>query len=319
VSSVVVLRALGLGDLLTALPALRGVREAFSGRRVVLVAPRPLAPLARHAGCVDEVCQRAPLAAVAPLPEPPEVAVNLHGRGPRSHRLLLETRPGGLVAFAHPEVDESRSGPPWRDDEHEVDRWCRLLAAYRIAADPSRLDLAPPHRPVPDRARGATLIHPGAASPARCWPAQRWAAVARVEASRRGVVVTGNGREAPLARRVAGLAGLDPSCVVAGTTDVLDLAALVAAAGRVLCGDTGVAHLATALGTPSVVLFGPTSPARWGPPAGRARHRVLWAGWHGDPHADEPDRGLLAIGVEDVLAELAALDERSGALTGARS
>ena len=45
--------------------------------------------------------------------------------------------------------------------------------------------------------------------------------------------------------------------------DLLELTAVVAAAARVVCGDTGVAHLATALGTPSVVLFGPTSPARW--------------------------------------------------------
>jgi ADP-heptose:LPS heptosyltransferase len=74
-----------------------------------------------------------------------------------------------------------------------------------------------------------------------------------------------------------------------------------------VCGDTGVAHLATALGTPSVVLFGPTAPARWGPPPDRPIHRVLWAGAEGDPHADRPDPGLLRIGVDDVLVELADL------------
>jgi ADP-heptose:LPS heptosyltransferase len=80
----------------------------------------------------------------------------------------------------------------------------------------------------------------------------------------------------------------------------------VAHAGRVLCGDTGVAHLATAYGTPSVVLFGPTPPSEWGPPPGRTRHRVLWSGGRGDPHAATPDAGLLAITVDDVLG---ALDE----------
>ena len=68
-----------------------------------------------------------------------------------------------------------------------------------------------------------------------------------------------------------------------------------------LCGDTGVAHLATAFGTPSVVLFGPTPPAEWGPPPERPQHVVLHRGGRGDPHADEPDPGLLAITVEDVL------------------
>ena len=79
----------------------------------------------------------------------------------------------------------------------------------------------------------------------------------------------------------------------------------MAVAGRVVCGDTGVAHLATALGTPGVLLFGPSSPHAWGPPAGL--HRVLWARREGDPHADRPDPGLLAIGVRDVVRELAAL------------
>jgi len=85
---------------------------------------------------------------------------------------------------------------------------------------------------------------------------------------------------------------------------VLALGRLVAAADRVVCCDTGVAHLATALGTPSVVLFGPTSPALWGPPADRPWHRALWAGGSGDPHGQLPDPGLLAIAADQVLEAL---------------
>jgi ADP-heptose:LPS heptosyltransferase len=80
---------------------------------------------------------------------------------------------------------------------------------------------------------------------------------------------------------------------------------VVAHAARVLCADTGVAHLATALGTPSVVLFGPTPPARWGPPPERTRHRVLWAGRSGDPNGDRPDPGLLTLQPRDVLEAIA--------------
>jgi ADP-heptose:LPS heptosyltransferase len=83
----------------------------------------------------------------------------------------------------------------------------------------------------------------------------------------------------------------------------------VAAARRVICGDTGLAHLASAYGIASVVLFGPTSPERWGPPP-RARHRVVWAGSTGDPHAAEPDAGLLAITPAQVIAELGELPMR---------
>jgi ADP-heptose:LPS heptosyltransferase len=79
---------------------------------------------------------------------------------------------------------------------------------------------------------------------------------------------------------------------------------VVATASLVVCGDTGVAHLATAYATPSVVLFGPTPPAYWGPPD-RPWHRSLWTGGTGDPHGDAPDPGLLEIAVDDVVAAAA--------------
>src|SRR5204863_9507090 len=109
------------------------------------------------------------------------------------------------------------------------------------------------------------LLHPGASSRARQWPPERWAAVARAQRDAgRHVVVTGSVAERPLGLDVAREAGLDPTVVLAGRTTLLQLTALVAAASLVVCGDTGIAHLATALGTLSVILFGPTSPARWG-------------------------------------------------------
>jgi ADP-heptose:LPS heptosyltransferase len=103
--------------------------------------------------------------------------------------------------------------------------------------------------------------------------------------------------------------------VLAGRTSLLELAAAVAAAGRVVCGDTGPAHLATAFGTPSVVLFGPTPPAEWGPPPG-GPHIALWAGRRGDPHAQAPDPGLLELGPADVAAALARLPFHAPHLTG---
>src|SRR5690606_25199260 len=81
----------------------------------------------------------------------------------------------------------------------------------------------------------------------------------------------------------------------------------VARAELLICGDTGVAHLATALRTPSVLLFGPTSPAHWGPPAARTWHRVLWKGARGDPHASRIDPGLARITVGEVREAVAAL------------
>jgi ADP-heptose:LPS heptosyltransferase len=304
--AVVVLRALGLSDLLTAIPALRALADAFPRHPRLLATPAVLAPLARASGAVDEVVPADGLDQALPQRlHGAALAVNLHDRGPDSHQLLLATEPRRLVAFAHPAVPASSQGPRWRPDEHEVARWCRLLEDSGIAADPTRLDLELPAGPVPHGAQGATLIHPGAASPARRWPPERFAAVARSElAQGRWVVVTGGPDEADLAADVAAQAGLPDSAVHAGQPGVLALARMVAAADRVVCGDTGVAHLATALRTPSVVLFGPTSPALWGPPPDRPWHRALWAGTSGDPRGQRPDPGLLAIGVDQVVEAL---------------
>lgn len=307
----VVLRALGVGDLLTAVPAMRGLAAAFPDHRRVLAAPQALEPLAMLTGAVDAVSPAQPLQALAHSLGSPDVAVNLHGRGPQSHQVLLSARPGRLISFHHADVPQSAGAPEWRAEEHEVWRWCRLLEESGVPADPSDLHIAPPRAPAPDEARGATLIHPGAASPARRWPPERWAAVARAElASGRRVVLTGSAAESRLLLDVAALGGVPTESLYAGRVDLGGLACLVAAAGRVVCGDTGVAHLATALRTPSVVLFGPTSPAHWGPPPDHRRHRVIWKGGLGDPHARYPDPGLLEIQVEDVLS---ALDEVPGA------
>lgn len=312
-------RALGLGDLLTAVPALRGLRRAFPDHRVVLATPERLRSLALHTKAVDEVVPATALEPVDLEDRSVDLGVNLHGRGPQSHAAVLAAAPRRLIAWAHPDVPESGSLPAWRADEHEVERWCRLLRECGIDADPSELEIDAPPIAVPERARNATLIHPGAASPARRWPVERYAAVAASErAARRSVVVTGGTDEVHRARRVARLAGLPRDAVLAGVTSVMGLAALVASAARVVCGDTGVAHLATALGTPSVVLFGPTSPRHWGPPPARRIHRALWAGTTGDPHGSAPDRGLLAIEAADVIAELDVL-AREDVLVGATS
>lgn len=312
---VLVLRALGLGDLLTAAPALRALARAYPGHERVLAAPAVLAPLVER---IDPGLHVEPVGELEPLPaglHGADLAVNLHGRGPQSHRLLRDTRPGKLIWFEHPDIAGSRGAPRWRPVEHEVRRWCRLLGESGVLADPAELDIEPPPGEPPGAARGATLLHPGAASGARRWPAERFAEVALHERRQgRRVVVTGAGGEVGLAREIVRRAGLEPECMLAGRTDLAGLARTVAAAGRVVCGDTGLAHLATALGTPSVVLFGPTAPDLWGPPPERKLHRVLWAGETGNPHGAAPFAGLLDLHAGEVIGALEMIEpgERFG-------
>ena len=305
-----VYRTLGLGDLLTGVPALRALRRALPDHRIVLAAPeaqRPLVELIALAGAIDELVPTEELCPVAWPGPAPEIAVDLHGNGPASRAPLAALRPGRLVAF------DLSGGPRWNPDEHERHRWCRLVAesfGVRLGVDADPGDLRLPAPAASSVVPGAVVVHPGAASQSRRWPARRYAAVAGalVSAGLR-VLVTGSAGERSLADEVRRGAGLAPADVLTGRTDLGTLAAQVAQARLVICGDTGTAHLASAFGTPSVLLFGPTPPALWGPPPGP--HTVLWHGTGaGDPHGNEIDPALLAITVDEVLA--AAGDLLSG-------
>lgn len=291
---VLVLRALGLGDLLTAVPALRALRTAVPDARLVVAAPAGLEPLVRLLPEVDELLATAARDDLDP-PFSPDLAVNLHGRGPESHRALLRCLPRRVVAFRSDAAGVE--GPAWREQEHEAARWCRLLReSLGAPADPTDglLGTAPPtDRP------GVLVVHPGAASPARRWPAERYAEVARRLRAHGDVVLTGGPDEAGLALEVARAADLPPDAVLAGRTDLETLAGLVGHARVVVSGDTGVAHLAAAYDRPAVALFGPTPPQWWAPAWGRTR--VLWRGMGpGDPHAGAPDAALLALSTGEV-------------------
>ncbi|TNC36596.1 glycosyltransferase family 9 protein [Mumia zhuanghuii] len=303
----VVLRALGLGDLLAAVPALRGLRRALPDHETVLLCPPDIGALLHDAGVVDTVVAHTGL---SPLPRHvhgADVAVDLHGSGPQSHVLLQAIHPRRLVGYAC--TAAGVEGPTWDRAEHERARWCRLVdETWGTACDPddTALDVDLPAPPV----GGAVVLHPGAAAGARRWPPDRWAEVAAAVARQAPVVLTGTAEERGLCVRVADEAGLTEKAVLAGETDVAGVASLVRSARLVLCSDTGVAHLAPAFGTPSVTLFGPTPPARWGPPP-RDVHRVLWGrgrpglSEEGDPHGESVDDGLLAIEPVEVLAAAA--------------
>jgi ADP-heptose:LPS heptosyltransferase len=212
--------------------------------------------------------------------------------------VLHQLRPRRLVGFGN--LAAGHDGPGWLPDEHEAQRWCRLIEeTYGIPVDSRDLRLP---KPVPRARPGRVIVHPGAAFGSRRWPADRFGHVA-AWAARAGyeVAVTGDSGERSLADRVCEVAGLGPRANLAGSTDLFALAAQVAHARLVICGDTGVAHLATAFGTPSVVLFGPVPPGEWGP-RDVGPHVALWKGYtRGAPRAEQLDPALGAIEIADVV------------------
>jgi len=297
------LRALKLGDLLVAVPALRGLRRAFPEHRLVLAAPGWLAPIVSLVGAVDELLPtpglRGPLALA---PKSVDVAVNLHGNGAESRGALEALEPRRRIGHLAPGWD----GPEWADGIHERTRWARLLDWHGILADPADLYLDVPDIAVSEP--GSAVLHVGAFYGSRQWPVERFAAVAAaLEASGHRVVFTGSAADRPRAQAVAEQAGLGDGRILAGELALDEFAATVSAATLIVSADTGAAHLASAYRIPSVVLFGPAPPEEWGPPPGP--HVVLTDASlrRGETFSNEPDPALLAVQPGQVLAALAEL------------
>jgi ADP-heptose:LPS heptosyltransferase len=314
--TVLVLRALGLGDALTGLPALRGARRLYPDRFLTMAVGPEIGGWLKGLGLIDEVL---PNDRLADLEWPPSgwigvgghVAIDLHGRGPLSHRILAATAPDELIAFRCRRAGHL-AGPRWQQEEHEVQRWCRLIRSAGGSCDAEDLRL-----PRSGDRTDSVVVHPGAASASRRWPEDRWGLLAgRIARSGRRIIVTGGPGEVELCTRVveiasaAGGAGAADMQVEAGTLDLPALTTVIGGSALLVSGDTGVAHLATALSTPSVLLFGPTAPQYWGPAIDSTRHTVLWHGSvdePGNPHGDVIDPALASITASEVIEAVSDL------------
>jgi len=322
---VLVVRHCGLGDLLTALPAMRAIRRHHPEHRLVTTCPTSLLGLARRLAIADAFITEPPLARLDPtqhvsvdealvsriltLKWRPKIVVAL--RVPVRADLmaaLARMAPERLVAYRHAEVPGTEGFPEFSFDDHILVRWERLLRSSGIRTDRNDLYLVPDDIVFEPRT-GRTVIHVGSASPSRRWPTERWAAVGKAAtAMGHSVVVTGSEAEWPLADMVVRLAGLPRARNLCGSTDILELAAIVQRARLVLSTDTGIAHLATAFRRRSVTLFGAVSPAQWGPPTDYKLNVSLWKGGYGEAYADTADNGLLGISISDVLEAITQSD-----------
>ncbi len=309
---ILVVKLADLGDVLTATPALRALRNAHPAAHIAaLVTPRSEVAL-RGSTAVDEVV----VFDKAPFDQPTEA-----GRGlPGALRFAAELRRGrwdaltllhhlttafGVAKYAAlclasgaPMRAGLDNGRGWflthraRDDgfgaRHEVDYWLEVVGLLGGFHAHPRLELA---IGLSDHAwadetlvqlghgdRGVAIVHPGSGgfSLARRWPADRFAAVARGLADRLGLrplVLHGPAPgELELAQKVAqgrlDLIGPAPSPQA--------LAALLARASLFVGNESGVMHLAAAMETPTVAIFGPTNDRAWGPyPPGAPRFAVV--------------------------------------------
>jgi ADP-heptose:LPS heptosyltransferase len=111
------------------------------------------------------------------------------------------------------------------------------------------------------------VVHPGAGTPNRLWPAERYAEVCdRVQDALGGrVLLLGGPREAPLLAAIRAAMQTPAAALLEGPLSLRQMAAILQRADLFLGSDAGPAHLAAAVGTRAVVLFGAALPAQWAP------------------------------------------------------
>ena len=303
IEHIAVFRALQLGDLLCAVPALRALRAAYPKARVTLIGlPWAHAFATRFRHYLDDFI---PFPGAPGLPERQasatevgafrrrveaarfDLALQLHGNGSYSNGLVADLG-ARLWAGFHPPGARAPEGGfsiAYPDGEPEVRRLLRLLAFLGIPARGEGLEfpIAPDEWREFARVRerfGLQLgryvcLHPGGRAPARRWAPEGFARVAdRLAGRGLQVVLTGTAEEGELTRAVS-RAMLAPSVNLAGEAVMGVLAALFAGARLVVCNDTAVSHFAAALRVPSVVVFTGSSPQRWAP-LDRKLHRAVY-------------------------------------------
>jgi len=207
-----------------------------------------------------------------------------------------------------------------RDTRHVVEFNLTMLKALGVENGPAKFPITHVESDVAGFVRTAAggryaLLNPGAAWPNKRWPPDRFAAVASGLESRcglRSVVLWGPG-ERDLGEEVAARA--KGAAIVSPPTSIRDLVAIARGAAVMVSGDTGPMHIAAAVGTPVVGIYGPTRPERNGPwgPEDMVVSRATTCECHHLRSCRRQTMCLLEIGADEVLAaaELRLARERT--------
>jgi predicted lipopolysaccharide heptosyltransferase III len=296
-----------IGDVLLCTPVLSGLREAFPGATITALVNAGTQDVLLHHPDVDEILL---------VNRPRGTAGSRGRYWADQFRLLrllrerrfdlaLDLTDGDRAAFltwasgARLRVGFNRERrfrgrayhrcvPPWSGRRHAVEADLEALRLLGLQVHPVAPSLGLPpeaevaaedllaHKRV-SRDRDLVLVHPGARWWFKTWPAERFAALGDRIAEELGaqILIAGGRGDAPAAEAIQGQMR-SPAMSVAGETSVLQLAAVLKRCRLFVGNDAGPMHIAAAVGTPVVALFGPTDPAEWGPQG--EGHVVLYKG-----------------------------------------
>lgn len=307
VSRIAVLRGGGLGDVLSAVPAMEALGAAYPGAEIVLLCPPGLrtlmtdrpSPVSRvvplpaargvyepHEGFGDRTVSETFYAEMADLPI--DLGVQVHGGGRWSNPFLLNLRPRWTVGTRSPDAEPLSRWVPYRLYQHEAMRWLEvvgLAGATPVTLEPrvavTEADLVGAQQVLPWWEERFVVFHPGARDPRRRWPVENFAAIiaACVTFGMRAVIV-GTAAERPVTRGVAERVrnavsrACAESVLVLEDLDLSSLCGVLARSAVMIGNDSGVRHLARAVGAPTVGIFWIGNAFNAGP-LGRSRDRVL--------------------------------------------
>jgi heptosyltransferase I len=336
-SRILVIRFGRIGDMLVATPALRAIRRAYPQVPVDVVTTGAGVVTLAGLDTVDDVLELRNRR-VPPLlnPERRRLVGTLRARGydvvfllegaERYRRLAADVGAPVVYTFARDDEPATPVRARRAPDRHEGRRFLDVLALAGIPAAGEQYDF---HVDDPAREQAAALlaragIPPGAriagihagqyrkrslrrGPHAKAWPTDRYAEVVRrLSGDGFAVVLTGSAEERALNRDILSLLPPGAAADLAGRTDLRTLAAVIERCTVFLAPDTGPAHLAAAVGTPLVALFGPKAPHIMGPLGDDARIVRLYP--EPSTASAEARRGyhprMFAITVQDVMAAL---------------
>lgn len=324
-----------LGDMVCALPALHALRRAWPHARLVFVASALAEPLLADHPDIDELI----VFRKQDLWRPWRAARLLRRlRHPRADVAIVMTTvsfstTSALLAWASgARIRAGSSSEPFGtplsravyhaelpaapDGVHEVEHGLAPLRGLGIAAvvEAPHLNVTAAARARAVAALGApepgggplVVAHVGAGKLPNIWPAERFAAVLGTLHERHGariILVEGPSDTAA----VAAVAARIPSAL-RWRASLVETMGVLAVARLVIANDTGMAHVAAATGTPTIVLFGPTDAQRWRPPG---EHVVV---------VQSASRSIADLAIDTVLcAALAVLDRPQPATHEVRS
>ncbi len=277
---ILIVKPSSLGDIIHALPTVRILRRAYPQAHISWLVNDNFAPLLDGCPIIDRVIPfaRRRLGRLGALQETLHFARSLRAGGfdwavdlqclLRSALLcrasgaprrtgLADGREGSTCFY-----NEIIKLPP--PPAHAVDRY--LMLPRQLGLEVDRVEFPLAGAPVAEREK-LILLNPGARWASKRWPASQFAALLDALAARwpdHRLALLGSTDERPLAESVAASATAKAD-ILAGRTSLPELTALMRRARLMISNDTGPLHLAVAVGTPTVSMFGPTDPRLTGP------------------------------------------------------